>query len=56
MNPGSTNLRRVLGAALVALCAGVAVVAISQGFSDDFIVRLLQGVAIFAAAPPRSRW
>ena len=49
MAPRPDSLRRILGAALLALCAGVGVVAISQGFSDDFIVRLLQGVAIFAA-------
>jgi predicted Zn-dependent protease with MMP-like domain len=49
MSSGSTSLRRVLGAALLALCAGVGVVAIAQGFSGDFLIRLLQGLALLVA-------
>jgi predicted Zn-dependent protease with MMP-like domain len=46
---GSTSLRRVLGAALLALCAGVGVVAVAQGFSDEFLIRLIQGLALLVA-------
>jgi predicted Zn-dependent protease with MMP-like domain len=41
--------RAILGSAAVALCLGVALITLSQGFSTDFPVRLVQGIAVFAA-------
>lgn len=48
--PGSPpTLRRILFAALAALTVGVGAMSLIAGFSDEFAVRLLQGVAVFAA-------
>ncbi|HWD74313.1 MAG TPA: metallopeptidase family protein [Solirubrobacteraceae bacterium] len=43
------TLRRVLLAAVAALTIGFGAVSLVAGFSDSFPVRLLQGVAVFAA-------
>jgi predicted Zn-dependent protease with MMP-like domain len=43
------TLRRVLLAAMAALTVGFGAVSLVTGFSDSFPVRLLQGIAIFAA-------
>jgi predicted Zn-dependent protease with MMP-like domain len=43
------TLRRVLLAAVGALTIGFGAVSLVSGFSDSFPVRLLQGVAVFAA-------
>jgi predicted Zn-dependent protease with MMP-like domain len=43
------TLRRVLLAAVAALTIGFGAVSLVTGFSDSFPVRLLQGVAVFAA-------
>jgi predicted Zn-dependent protease with MMP-like domain len=43
------TLRRVLLAAVAALTIGFGAVSLVTGFSDSFPLRLLQGVAIFAA-------
>jgi predicted Zn-dependent protease with MMP-like domain len=40
---------RVLLSAVAALTIGLGVVSVVVGFSDDFPVRLLQGIAVFAA-------
>ena len=42
-------LRRVLWAAGIALSLGLSFIVLAQGFSDSFPLRLLEGVAIFAA-------
>jgi predicted Zn-dependent protease with MMP-like domain len=48
--PGSPpTTRRILFAALAALTVGLGAVSLIVGFSDQFAVRLLQGVAVFAA-------
>jgi predicted Zn-dependent protease with MMP-like domain len=48
--PGSPpTLRRILGSALAALTVGLGAVSLIAGFSDSFPLRLLQGVAVFAA-------
>jgi predicted Zn-dependent protease with MMP-like domain len=47
--PGSPpTTRRILFAALAALTVGLGVVSLIAGFSDQFPVRLLQSVAVFA--------
>jgi predicted Zn-dependent protease with MMP-like domain len=45
----TTPLRRVLWAAGIALSLGLSFIALAQGFSDSFLLRLLEGVAIFVA-------
>jgi predicted Zn-dependent protease with MMP-like domain len=48
--PGSPpTVRRILGSALAALIVGLGAVSLVAGFSDSFAVRLLQGIAVFAA-------
>jgi predicted Zn-dependent protease with MMP-like domain len=48
--PGSPpTARRILLAALAALTVGLGAVSLIVGFSDQFAVRLLQGIAVFAA-------
>ena len=48
--PGSPpTLRRILGSALAALTVGLGAASLIAGFSDSFAVRLLQGLAVFAA-------
>jgi predicted Zn-dependent protease with MMP-like domain len=49
MSDGSPSLRRVLLSAAAALTVGLGVVSIGVGFSDSFPVRLIQGLAVFAA-------
>jgi predicted Zn-dependent protease with MMP-like domain len=46
---GTVSVRRVLLSAAAALVVGLAVVSLAWGFSDTFGVRLIQGVAVFAA-------
>jgi len=41
--------RRILTAATAALTVGLGAVSLIGGFSDSFPVRLLQGIAVFAA-------
>ena len=41
---------RVLGAAGFALCLGLTVAVVTQGFATDFMLRLLEGVAVFVVA------
>lgn len=43
------TIRRVLLSAVAALTVGLGVVSLVMGFSDSFPVRLLQGIAVFAA-------
>jgi predicted Zn-dependent protease with MMP-like domain len=43
------TLRRVLLSALAALTVGLGAVSLIAGFSESFPVRLLQGIAVFAA-------
>ena len=43
------TIRRVLLSAVAALTVGLGVVSLVVGFSDSFPVRLLQGMAVFAA-------
>ncbi len=48
--PGSPpTLRRILASALAALTVGLGAASLIAGFSDSFPVRLLQGLAVFAA-------
>jgi predicted Zn-dependent protease with MMP-like domain len=48
--PGSPpTLRRILGSAMAALTVGLGAASLIGGFSDSFPLRLLQGVAVFAA-------
>jgi predicted Zn-dependent protease with MMP-like domain len=48
--PGSPpTLRRILWSALAALTVGLGAVSLVAGFSDSFPVKLLQGLAVFAA-------
>jgi predicted Zn-dependent protease with MMP-like domain len=49
MSDASPSLRRVLLSAAAALAVGLGVVSIGVGFSDSFPVRLIQGLAVFAA-------
>ncbi len=49
MSGSPPTLRRILGAALAALIAGLGVVSLMVGFSDSFLIRLLQGIAVFGA-------
>ena len=41
--------RAIAGSAAAALCFGLAFVALSQGFSPDFLMRLVEGIAVFVA-------
>jgi predicted Zn-dependent protease with MMP-like domain len=41
--------RAILGSAAAALCFGVAFIALTQGFSSAFPVRLVEGLAVFTA-------
>ena len=45
----SPPLRRILAAAAIALSLGLAFIALVNGFSDSFVLRALQGVAVFIA-------
>jgi predicted Zn-dependent protease with MMP-like domain len=48
--PGSPpTARRILWSALAALTVGLGAISLLEGFSDSFPVRLLQGIAVFAA-------
>jgi predicted Zn-dependent protease with MMP-like domain len=42
-------MRRILLSALAALIVGLGAVSLLSGFSDEFAVRLVQGLAVFAA-------
>jgi predicted Zn-dependent protease with MMP-like domain len=43
------TIRRILGAAVAALTVGLGVASLMAGFSSVFLVRLLQGIAVFGA-------
>jgi predicted Zn-dependent protease with MMP-like domain len=43
------TVRRILGAALAALTVGLGVASVLAGFSSSFLVRLVQGIAVFGA-------
>jgi len=48
--PGTPpTLRRILFSALAALTVGLGAASLIAGFSDSFLVRLLQGLAVFGA-------
>jgi predicted Zn-dependent protease with MMP-like domain len=49
MGSGQPSIRRVLLSAVAAMTVGFGVVSLIAGFSDSFAVRLLQGLAVFAA-------
>jgi predicted Zn-dependent protease with MMP-like domain len=49
MQRGEPTIRRILLSVVAALTVGLGVVSLIAGFSDSFPVRLLQGVAVFAA-------
>ena len=49
MRESPPTLRRVLVSALAALTIGLGAVSLIAGFSDSFPLRLLQGLAVFAA-------
>ena len=49
MTGGPPTIRRILLSAVAALTVGLGAVSVIGGFSDSFPVRLLQGVAVFAA-------
>ncbi len=49
MQPKPPTVRRILFSALAALTIGLGAVSLIAGFSDSFPVRLLQGLAVFAA-------
>jgi predicted Zn-dependent protease with MMP-like domain len=46
---GEPTLRRILFSALAALTIGLGAASLIGGFSDEFPLRLLQGLAVFAA-------
>jgi predicted Zn-dependent protease with MMP-like domain len=46
---GTPSLRRVLLSAAAALTVGLGAVSIAAGFSGSFPVRMIQGIAVFAA-------
>jgi predicted Zn-dependent protease with MMP-like domain len=46
---GPPTLRRIVLSALAALVVGLGVASLMTGFSDSFMLRLLQGVAVFGA-------
>src|SRR5919108_5860831 len=41
--------RAILGSAAVALCLGLAFIALTQGFSSSYPLRVVEGVALFGA-------
>jgi predicted Zn-dependent protease with MMP-like domain len=43
------TVRQILGAALAALTVGLGVASVLAGFSSSFLVRLVQGIAVFGA-------
>jgi predicted Zn-dependent protease with MMP-like domain len=43
------TIRRILFSAVAALTIGLGTVSVFAGFSDSFAIRLLQGIAVFAA-------
>lgn len=49
MSSDPPTIRRILFSALAALTVGLGAVSLIDGFSDSFPVRLLQGLAVFAA-------
>ncbi len=49
MQPQPPTPRRILFSALAALTIGLGAVSLIAGFSESFPVRLLQGIAVFAA-------
>jgi predicted Zn-dependent protease with MMP-like domain len=49
MQPQPPTVRRILFSALAALTIGLGGASVIAGFSDSFPVRLLQGLAVFAA-------
>src|SRR5947199_111865 len=49
MRAGPPTLRRIVFSALAALLIGMGAVSLITGFSDSFVVRLLQGAAVFGA-------
>jgi predicted Zn-dependent protease with MMP-like domain len=49
MSSQPPTVRRILFSALAALTIGLGAVSLIAGFSDSFAVRLLQGIAVFAA-------
>jgi predicted Zn-dependent protease with MMP-like domain len=49
MQGSPPTLRRILASALAALTVGLGAASLIAGFSDSFPVRLLQGLAVFAA-------
>jgi predicted Zn-dependent protease with MMP-like domain len=49
MNAQPPTMRRILFSALAALTIGLGAVSLIAGFSESFPVRLLQGIAVFAA-------
>jgi predicted Zn-dependent protease with MMP-like domain len=49
VTPRPPTLKRILLSALAALTVGLGAVSLIVGFSDSFVVRLLQGLAVFAA-------
>jgi hypothetical protein len=49
MQGSPPTLRRILASALAALTLGLGAASLIAGFSDSFPVRLLQGLAVFAA-------
>ncbi len=49
MRRGQTPGRRIAFAAAVAMCAGMAAVAVMTGFSGSWGLRLLEGIAVFGA-------
>jgi predicted Zn-dependent protease with MMP-like domain len=49
MQSDQPTLRRILFSALAALTIGLGAVSLIAGFSESFPVRLLQGIAVFAA-------
>ena len=49
MNSQPPTVRRILLSALVAMTIGLGAVSLIAGYSESFAVRLLQGLAVFAA-------
>jgi predicted Zn-dependent protease with MMP-like domain len=49
MQGSPPTLRRILLSALAALTVGLGAISLIAGFSDSFLVRMLQGIAVFGA-------
>ncbi|HUZ26685.1 MAG TPA: metallopeptidase family protein [Solirubrobacteraceae bacterium] len=49
MRAGPPTLRRIVASALAALIVGLGAASLVTGFSDSFVIRLLQGAAVFGA-------